>query len=233
MTKLSSPYSWLSTNHYKSYNWNEIYKSKSNSYFQPKLINMVCNNKYIYLLVQYTEKCYILFSKNTINDEENTFCVCGKSVKLYCLQISHTDECVVISDTNIYLYKNGENFIHEYLYTLEDVYLTYDKLIVRDEFKMQYSYTFSQNNPNVKPTSLNIKHKHLYTFYDSTRIDIKGDYCRLTHIDETPQYHLIRNIYPTSNPQMCISNKICAIQTGDTNITYLIKKINIYPTSLQ
>jgi hypothetical protein len=226
----SSPYSWLSTNQYKSYNWKVINPTldwvkdewNKNAEYESTLINMVCNNTYIYLLLEYAEECYILYSKNTSNGKENIVYVRGKSVNLYCNQSSHTDECVVITDTDIYLYKNGKMFTHDYLYTIINVYLTFDKLIVRDEFKMQYVYTYSQENPTVELTSSNLENGHTYTFYGSTRIDIKSDFCRLTHIDEIPQYYLIPDIYPSNYAQLCISNNICAIQTGDTSITYLV-----------
>jgi len=148
------------------------------------------------------------------------------TLKLYTLQDSNEEECVIISDNFIYLYKNGQVYEHEYMFTIRYIELKPDVLYLSDEFDMVYSYTYSNDEPIKQSRPGYIRERYNFACYDKTRIDTKGNRYRLTWMDTYPMYTLIENAHPPSlypRPHVCISKTLCAFEWGNIGLTSLIR----------
>lgn len=219
---------------------------------------MVCNERYIFVLVKFKSGYNVLFVIDTtlptdsykifdkaygepcwqnadldeINltrpNEMKTVHVYSDinsdRIKLYCVQDSSDEQCVLISENQINLYKDGKLFVHDYSFTVKNTSIEIDKLVLYDEFNVQYTYLFTQDSPTVKYDESNsILHNCIdYDKYNNIRIDQKGIRYRITHIDKIPTYVMLP-IYSDDayHDKKCLSKNICAMQIDSTGLVYL------------
>lgn len=186
---------------YKHSFWNNQEKYSSSKYTDDIFImQMICNERYIFVLVKFDERKNVLFIIDTtlpidsykiydkaygdldnINlnrtNEMKTISAFGSNFKLDCVQDSSDEQCVLISDEDVYLYKNGNIYKHEYSFTIKNRLVEVDKLVLYDEFDVQYTYTFTEDSPIIK-TDESIEYNYIkYDYYKNIRIDQKGLNC--------------------------------------------------------
>lgn len=237
----------------------ELEKYSSKVYIDDMSIKqMVCNERYIFVLVKFKSNYNVLFVMDTtlptdsykiydkaygepcwqnanldeinltrpnemktiyIRDDDN------ERIKLYCVQDSSDEQCVLISENQIHLYKNGTLYVHDYSFTVKNVFIEIDKLVLYDEFNVQYTYLFSNDSPVVKHDSSNVIYNFIkYDNYNNIRIDQKGTRYRVTYIDKIPSYVMLP-IYSdeTYYNNKCLSKNICSMQTDSTSLVYLLR----------
>ena len=143
-------------------------------------------------------------------------------LKLYCNQDSNLDECILVSDDNIYLYKNDQVYKHSYLYTIRGLDIQDSFVVFQDEYKIQYKYTFDNNDVYTTVHGYKCHSNHDYTIYNNTRLDIKGTSYRCTLVlPPNPKYHLLSSC--NSNCCYSLSENICVIQTFNHNLDLLVR----------
>lgn len=242
---------------YKHSFWNNQERYSSTEYTDDIFISqMICNERYIFVLVKFDERMNVLFIIDTtlpidsykiydkaygdsiwhdadldnINlnrtNEMKTISAFGNNFKLYCVQDSSDEQCVLISDEDVYLYKNGNIYKHEYSFTIKNRLVEVDKLVLYDEFDVQYTYTFTGDSPIIKtdePKSNYNNYNYIkYDYYKNIRIDQKGIRYRITYIDKIPTYTMLPIYSDKIYNKCCISKNICAMETDWTSLTYLI-----------
>jgi hypothetical protein len=218
---------------------------------------MVCNERYIFVLVEFKKSDYVLFVIDTtlpansykiydkaygdpfwqsanlddINstrpNEMKTIRIWDVDNILYCVQDSSDEQCVLISENKIHLYKNGILYVHDYSYTVKKVSIEIDKLVLYDEFNVQYTYLFSNDSPTVNYdcSNVNVNYNLIkYSNYKNIRIDQKGTRYRITYIDKIPSYVMLP-IYSTETfyNTKCLSKNICSMQEDATSLIYLTR----------
>lgn len=282
---MAEPYNWLSEKKYTTIELDKLFKYDSTiKSFQEQferdstadgmyIQNMVCNERYVYVLVEYQDNDYTLFvidttlpaddykvyDVNVIAEESKKCKNCTDNpthenytslesqlkdmkatqkpnkmqtikiyndtgLKLYTIQNSKDDQCVVISDNYIYLYKNGQVYKHEYMFTIKYINVYPNILYLCDEFNMVYMYTYSDDKCSTESRLDYTRCHYDFAHCDKTRVDIKGNRYRLTYMDTYPKYTLIDDVYPPkSYPKVCISKTLCAVESGTNGLTCLVQ----------